>query len=220
MFPVLPAPRAATPGPPSWGLQPSLFATSTGSKSRAGFPIPAQIRPRRFSRPRRFASLPASWVCFTPQPRPGFSPSGVLSLAKPVRLVAASCPHVVGSAPLPPVARKRHVTAPRPQGFTPCEDPLLPRRCLVVAGARSPRGVPPPPGFRSPLRETAFTASTALDLATGSVESYPAAAFSVSVAAPGLPLSRAADLLEYGQALLMILPWIFQGSLKRTGSPT
>jgi hypothetical protein len=32
----------------------------------------ARFRPRRFSRPRRLAPLPALRVCFTPQPRPGF----------------------------------------------------------------------------------------------------------------------------------------------------
>jgi hypothetical protein len=37
---------------------------------------PSPFRPRRFSRPRRLAPPPASWVCFTPQPRQGFSLQG------------------------------------------------------------------------------------------------------------------------------------------------
>jgi len=44
--------------------------------------------------------------------------------------------------------------------------------------------------------ETAFTASSAHDLAIESDRSSPTVVFSVSVAAPGLPLARAADLLE------------------------
>jgi hypothetical protein len=38
----------------------------------SGLPTPATVRPRRFSRPRRFDPPPVSWVYFTPQPRPGF----------------------------------------------------------------------------------------------------------------------------------------------------
>jgi len=46
-------------------------------RPRAGFPGPAPFRPRRFSRPRRLAPPPASRVCFTPLPRPGFALQGV-----------------------------------------------------------------------------------------------------------------------------------------------
>jgi hypothetical protein len=35
------------------------------------------FRPRRFSRPRRFAPLDALWACFIPQPRPGFTLQGL-----------------------------------------------------------------------------------------------------------------------------------------------
>jgi hypothetical protein len=38
-----------------------------------GHPKPVAFRPRRFSRPRRFHPPLASWVYFTPQPRPGFT---------------------------------------------------------------------------------------------------------------------------------------------------
>ena len=41
-----------------------------------GVPSPLTFRPRRFSRPRRFAPLLALWVCFTPLPRPGFPLQG------------------------------------------------------------------------------------------------------------------------------------------------
>jgi hypothetical protein len=55
-----------------WGCL-SLIATLTGGIVTMGFPCPIAFRPRRFSRPRRFHPPPASWVCFTPQPRPGFT---------------------------------------------------------------------------------------------------------------------------------------------------
>lgn len=42
-----------------------------------GRPKPASFRPRRFSRPRRLAPPAALWVCFTPQPRPGFTLQGL-----------------------------------------------------------------------------------------------------------------------------------------------
>jgi hypothetical protein len=38
-------------------------------------------------------------------------------------LVDIPCPLVVVTVPLPPVARRRHVAAPRPQGFAPRENP-------------------------------------------------------------------------------------------------
>ena len=51
-----------------------------------GVPPPPPFRPRRFSRPRRFAPPPALRVYFTPQPRPGFSLQGFPSrTAEPAR---------------------------------------------------------------------------------------------------------------------------------------
>jgi len=41
-----------------------------------GFPRPSLSRPRRFTRPRRITAPPASWVYFTPLPRPGFALQG------------------------------------------------------------------------------------------------------------------------------------------------
>jgi len=40
------------------------------------FPTSPPLRPRRFSRPRRFDPRIALWVYFTPQPRPGFTLQG------------------------------------------------------------------------------------------------------------------------------------------------
>jgi hypothetical protein len=60
------------------------------------------VRPRRFSRPRRFAPLPALRVCFTPQPRLGFTFQGVAPAAQPERLVGDPSPLVVAGPRLPP----------------------------------------------------------------------------------------------------------------------
>ena len=96
-------------------------------------PRPSTLRPRRFSRPRRFASPPASWVYFTPLPRPGLSPSGVLSPAKPETPRRRPVPsrRWLGSAAAG-LTRQRHVTSPRPQGFAPCGNPLLAYRGLAA----------------------------------------------------------------------------------------
>jgi len=96
LFRVLPSrvrPRPFEPKTPSLGL-PALFATSTSSIVVTGFPQPITFRPRRFSRPRRFEPPLALWVCFTPQPRPGFALQGFTPLAQPSRLVGVPCPLV------------------------------------------------------------------------------------------------------------------------------
>jgi len=58
-----------------WGCVPS------SRHHRAASMLPAsqsrsRFRPRRFSRPRRLAPPLGLWVCFTPQPRPGFALQG------------------------------------------------------------------------------------------------------------------------------------------------
>jgi len=106
-----------------------------------GLPVPTAFHPRRFSRPRWFAPPPASWVYFTPQPRPGFSLQGFAPHTQPDHLVDGPCPLVVGAETLPTVARRRHVPSPRPQGFAPGADPLLARRCLADVRTRSPPGI-------------------------------------------------------------------------------
>jgi hypothetical protein len=68
--------------PPPWGYTPlrdintwSPLARRLAPSCRRR-PKPASFRPRRFSRPRRFPPPRALWVCFTPQPRPGFTLQG------------------------------------------------------------------------------------------------------------------------------------------------
>jgi hypothetical protein len=68
-------PHASRCGAPSLGFR-ALFATSASGIVAMGVPLPNAFRPRRFSRPRRFQPPPASRVCFTPQPRPGFTLQG------------------------------------------------------------------------------------------------------------------------------------------------
>jgi hypothetical protein len=46
-------------------------------RTHDGVPLPPPFRPRRFSRPRRFAPPPTLQVYFTLQPRPGFTLQGV-----------------------------------------------------------------------------------------------------------------------------------------------
>jgi len=41
-------------------------------RHRHGLPTPQLFRPWRFSRLRRLNPLLVAWICFTPQPRPGF----------------------------------------------------------------------------------------------------------------------------------------------------
>jgi len=60
------------------------------------------VRPRRFSRPRRFAPLRALRVYFTPLPRPGFTFQGLAPAAWPEHLVDAPYPHVVVGTRLSP----------------------------------------------------------------------------------------------------------------------
>jgi len=65
---------------PSLGFLPPSRRQLSMSTYR-GHPKPATFRPRRFSRPRRLPPSTASWVCFAPQPRPGFALQG-FSLAQ------------------------------------------------------------------------------------------------------------------------------------------
>ena len=125
--PACPARRNA--GATFLGVAASLIATSAGSNARR-VPSFGALRPRRFSRPRRFTSLPTWWVCFTPLPRPGFPPSGVLSLAKPE------------------TPRRRPVPSRRWLGSAASGFPSAPRHRTPPSGLCSLRGpVAPTSGF-------------------------------------------------------------------------
>jgi hypothetical protein len=158
-IPYRPSPRGAGSFPgvagPSWRHQ------SGASLWRAS--ISATVRPRRFSRPRRFHPRPALRVCFAPQPPSGFRPSGVFPPTQP----APSPRWPVPSRRWPgsPAIRLpvwRQLPVPRPQGVAPCRsplpdprfyprawpDPLLGVLLLQVLRLQSVRGAFTPPSAR------------------------------------------------------------------------
>jgi len=88
------------PGPESpqrlpWGcLRPHRDINRPRRNSEIPTPLP--LRPRRFSRPRRFDPRTILWVYFAPQPRPGFTLQG-LSLR--CSRIASSATRALSSLP-------------------------------------------------------------------------------------------------------------------------
>jgi hypothetical protein len=85
----------------SLGVSLPLRGNDSWSPRPTGIPFPSMFRPRRFSRPRRLAPPRASWACFIPQPRPGFTLQGVSPL--PSRPTSSVCRALLPlhHAPLP-----------------------------------------------------------------------------------------------------------------------
>lgn len=82
---------------------------------------------------------PAAWVCFTPQPRPGFALQGFCLASSRIVSSTMPCPLVVGAAPLPVLPpAPRHVAPPSGLCLR-CPSPSSPRRGLAIASTRSPR---------------------------------------------------------------------------------
>jgi len=106
---------------PPMGFRVPLRGVTSGVHQHAEIPLRAVFRPRRSSRPRRFAPPLDSRVCCTPQPRPGFSLQGFVPLVEPCRLSPASCPRVDSSGPA--CGFPRQPTRPSPPG------PCSPREC-------------------------------------------------------------------------------------------
>jgi hypothetical protein len=105
-----------------------LFATSAQRvHGPVSIPGPPVFRPQRFARSRRLAPRSALQACFVPLPRPGFALQGVVPPTQPDHLVGAPSLRAVGTARLPPVARRRQQTARRPRGLDPSRDPQHPR---------------------------------------------------------------------------------------------
>jgi hypothetical protein len=109
--PLLTCPALACETPPLGFPSPSRHQQKESTCERASQAHP-MFRPRRFSRPRRFAPLSALRVYFTPQPRPGFTFQGFFSRCQarmprrhPVPscwLPAVACRRVASTAPAPP----------------------------------------------------------------------------------------------------------------------
>jgi hypothetical protein len=114
-----------------WGFFPHRDVNRQRPHLRAASKPPASFRPRRSSRPRRFAPLPALQVCFTPQPRPGFALQGFAPPPRPYGLVARLCPRVVEpprlQARVAPFLRQ--LDGPRLQGLAPHRSLQSLRQC-------------------------------------------------------------------------------------------
>jgi hypothetical protein len=149
-----------TAGPAKPGTSPgpsSLIATSACGVHTRGRPKPASFRPRRFARPRRLSPPPASRVCFTPLPRPGFALQGL-----PSREAARA------RRPPLPSGRSRRLPAlgltRRLQETAPASRALLrsrirgARRWVRPPGARYPPELAPSSGSSSPTGRTTFIA--------------------------------------------------------------
>jgi len=109
----VPAPRL-----PAWSAFQGVGVPSSRHQPSASLrrdPTLVAVRPRRFSRPRRFHPLPALRVCFTPQPRSGFSHEKLISHSRsgssPSRALSSLAKVRCTGCPM------RHVPSPRPQGF-------------------------------------------------------------------------------------------------------
>jgi len=112
-FRPVPAPRL-----PAWSTFRGVAIPLRGVNQRrrcGGRPRPTTLRPRRFSRPRRFDPPPALRVYFTPQPRPGFALQGVPRSHSRAASSASRALSSVGDDPLPmlPPAPRNHRPALR-----------------------------------------------------------------------------------------------------------
>lgn len=84
---------------------------------------------------------PASWVCFTPQPRPGFTLQGVAPRQQPHRLVGDAVPSRRWRRAAAGVATGATSRRPALRALSPLSSPPSPRRGLATASTRSPRGL-------------------------------------------------------------------------------
>jgi hypothetical protein len=74
------------------------------------------FHPQRFSRSRWLTPPSATWVCFAPQPRAGFTLQGFSLPLGRLRLIAGSFPHVVGPVRLPEASSWCQLAGRRLQG--------------------------------------------------------------------------------------------------------
>jgi len=157
---LLPAPHSRGERLP-WGSC-ALITTSTDRvHTRTEFPLRASVRPRRFSRPRRFTPRSAWRVCFAPQPCPGFSLQGFLPPPEPHAVFPRRCPRVVAS-------RCLRLPAPASRSSTP--GPCSPVGVRWSSRRRETPGAPrpswdfPPPGLSPRTVGGRFRALSAFDV--------------------------------------------------------
>jgi len=181
-------PHASRCGAPPLGL-PSLFATSASGVRHDGFPIPTALPFSAFLTPATVCSASGLVGLFHPTATSRVRPSGVSPLAQSRQLVAAACPLVgwrrSATGSCPPAPRS---SAP-PTGLCSMRESVADEPAVNRPAARSPLGLHPPPGFRSPRRADAFTPADAHDLRKGTVESFPLLVSSVPSWSPA-SLSR------------------------------
>jgi len=95
-------PHARMRGAPSLGFPSQSRHQHRRSTCERGSQPRPTFRPRCFAHPRRLPLSAASWACFIPLPRPGFTFQGFVPAAWPARLVDELFPPVVGRCCLPP----------------------------------------------------------------------------------------------------------------------
>jgi len=94
-------PPARMRGAPPMGSRSQSRHEHRRSTSERGSQPRPTFRPRCFTHPRRFPLSAASWACFIPLPRPGFTFQGFVPAAWPDRLVDDPFPLVVDHRRLP-----------------------------------------------------------------------------------------------------------------------
>ena len=172
----------------------SLFAASTSCVVMTELPLDHRVAHVVSHDLDDFRCRP-SRVCFTPQPRPGFSLQGFIPSPQPEptrrrpvpsrRLAAFAC----RGCP------QRQLQPPRPQGFLPWRSPWRRRWCYPSPPLDPLLGFPPP-GSPSPRRRNAFT-SLPLMVFNADYRSIRRCGLQrVSDSEPDRSLSRPADLLE------------------------
>jgi len=161
---------------PSWGLACPLRGVSL-ARFLDGIP-PHRTPSRRFARPRQHCA-PSLAGLFRPATTSRVHSSGVLPLTQPLRLVAESCPLVVGAECCRQLPASATLFCLALRAFSPCEDPVSSRQCLATATTRSPLELLPPPGVLPQLCDDAFTPSAARGLTKRPSLSLSCSTFSV-----------------------------------------
>jgi len=170
---------------PSWGLAFPLRGVSLARLLDGIPPPPNSVL--TFCTSSTALRAPSLAGLFRPATTSRVHSSGVLPLTQPLRLVAESCPLVVGAGCCRQLPADATLFCLALRAFSPCEDPVSSRQCLATATTRSPLELLPPPGVLPRLRDDAFTSPAARGLPKRPSLSLSSSTFSV-------PESRLAGL--------------------------